>query len=60
MEVHAGKSVQTIAAGQGVSEEQLYQMELQFMHAGDVRWQKQGCLSQSEYNDNEQPAKAFF
>ena len=60
MEVHAGKSMQRIAAGQGISEEQLYQMELQLMHAGNVRWQKQGCLNQSEYNDNEQRAKAIF
>ena len=34
MEVPAGKSVQTIAAGQSISEEQLYQMELHLMHAG--------------------------
>ena len=60
MEVPAGKSVHRIAAGQGISEEQLYQVELQLMHAGNARWQKQGCLSQSEHNDNEQRAKAIF
>ena len=34
-------------------------MELQIMHAGNVRRQKQGCLSQSDYNDNQRRAKAL-
>jgi len=58
-EVQSGKSVQAIAAAQGIAAQQLYQVELHIMHAGNVRWQQQGCLSQSEYNDNERRAKAM-
>ena len=58
-EVQSGKSVQAIAAAQGIPAQQLYQIELQIMHNGNVRWQKQGCLSQSDYNDNERRANAL-
>ena len=58
-EVHAGKSLQKISAEQGIAAQQLYQMELHIMHAGNVRWQQQGCLSQAGYNDNEKRAKAI-
>jgi hypothetical protein len=58
-EVVSGKSVQAIATARGIAAKQLYQMELQLMHAGNVRWRKLGCLSQSDYNDNEQRANAM-
>ena len=51
--------MQAIADAQGIAAQQLYQIELYIMHDGNVRWQKQGCLSQSDYNDNEGRAKAM-
>ena len=51
-EVQAGKNVQEIAAGQGISAQQLYEIETQIYHEANTRWLQQGLLSQQGFNEN--------
>lgn len=52
--VHAGKTVQDIAAAQGISAQQLYTIEAHVIQQANTRWLQQSCINQQVYNDNAQ------
>jgi hypothetical protein len=43
-EVQRGEQIQDIASAQGISPQQLYQMEKQLMQEGNTMWLRQGCI----------------
>jgi RNA polymerase sigma factor (sigma-70 family) len=53
-EVQAGKNVQEIAAAQGISAQQLYDIETQIYHEANTRWLQQGQISQQGFDENAQ------
>ncbi len=58
-EVQAGKNVQEIAAAQGISAQQLYDIEAQIHQEANSRWLQQDHLSQQSFAENEQRFQAL-
>ena len=47
-QVHAGKTIQEIAAAQGISQDQLHTIEVQALQAAYTKFVSMGCYTQSE------------
>jgi hypothetical protein len=58
-EVQTGKNVQEIAAAQGISAQQLYDVEAQIHHEANSMWLQQDHLSQQSFAENEQRFQAL-
>lgn len=58
-QVRTGKKLRDLAASRNISLARLHAIEIQAFEDGNNQWQRQGCLSPQDYNNNQQRFRAL-